>query len=408
MNVLDLHIVAFDYPFPPSYGGLIDVYYKIIALDRAGLHIHLHAFYEGEPPHVPDELKARLKTLYLYPRSKKKQWYKMFYRLPFGVETRTDSRLLANLIEVEAPIFFEGLQTAYYAYHPALKNRAKYLRLHNLESNYYEGSAQSIPSLFKRWIYQLEAWKYKGMEEDFSLFDRVYTLSISEGLTVVRRKGRATFVPPFTGFDKVADLSQFGEGVIYYGDLRLPDNQRAALHLIDLMAPITETTFTILADECPEAIQVALAAYPHMQFKQVIGIAALKQEWAKAHVHLLWSFQQSGTKLKALNALFCGRHVVMNTHLVDDPALRGLGYIVNDTEQARKIVRDLLKIPYLQAAHRAEILRKNYSDQDNAVRILNTMNWSHMADDEEGAEEEEDETAEQESAASVNSENKTV
>ena len=101
MNVLDLHIVAFDYPFPPSYGGLIDVYYKIIALDRAGLHIHLHAFYEGEPPHVPDELKALLKTLYLYPRSKKKQWYKMFYRLPFGVETRTDSRLLANLIEVD-------------------------------------------------------------------------------------------------------------------------------------------------------------------------------------------------------------------------------------------------------------------------------------------------------------------
>ncbi len=39
---LHLHIIAFDIPFPPDYGGVIDVYYKIKTLSEAGVRIHLH------------------------------------------------------------------------------------------------------------------------------------------------------------------------------------------------------------------------------------------------------------------------------------------------------------------------------------------------------------------------------
>lgn len=299
----------------------------------------------------------------------------MLYRLPFGVETRADKRLLHNLAARPCPILFEGLQTTYFAHHPALRKQYKYLRLHNMESDYYKGSAKSINSFFKRVIYQLEAWKYKGMEEDFSLFEHVYCLSLSETKTVAQRGGNAEFVPPFVGLDEVVNLSEFGQGVIYYGDLRLPDNQRAVLFLIEVMSELTETTFTILAETCPEEIQNELAKYSHMSHKMVQGIEELKVEWAKAHVHLLWSFQQSGTKLKALNALYCGRHVVMNENLVDDPQLQALGYIVSDLEQARKTVRDLLRIPYLQASHRTEVLNKQYSDIENAERIINTLRF---------------------------------
>jgi len=36
-----LHIVSFDVPAPPSYGGVIDVYYKARALADLGVKVHL-------------------------------------------------------------------------------------------------------------------------------------------------------------------------------------------------------------------------------------------------------------------------------------------------------------------------------------------------------------------------------
>ena len=42
-----LHIVSFDVPFPPNYGGVVDVFYKIRALHKLGVKIHLHCFEYG-------------------------------------------------------------------------------------------------------------------------------------------------------------------------------------------------------------------------------------------------------------------------------------------------------------------------------------------------------------------------
>ena len=42
-----LHIVSFNIPFPANYGGVIDVFYKIKALQNQGVNIILHAFEYG-------------------------------------------------------------------------------------------------------------------------------------------------------------------------------------------------------------------------------------------------------------------------------------------------------------------------------------------------------------------------
>lgn len=36
---MKLHVVSFQVPFPPDYGGLIDVYYKLKALKEAGCSV---------------------------------------------------------------------------------------------------------------------------------------------------------------------------------------------------------------------------------------------------------------------------------------------------------------------------------------------------------------------------------
>jgi hypothetical protein len=42
-----LHIISFDVPYPANYGGVIDVFYKLKNLHKAGVKIILHCFEYG-------------------------------------------------------------------------------------------------------------------------------------------------------------------------------------------------------------------------------------------------------------------------------------------------------------------------------------------------------------------------
>ena len=55
---MKLHVVSFQVPYPPRYGGLIDVFYKLKALKRAGCHIVLHTYRYAES-FVQDESVIR-------------------------------------------------------------------------------------------------------------------------------------------------------------------------------------------------------------------------------------------------------------------------------------------------------------------------------------------------------------
>ena len=43
----ELNIVSFAVPFPPDYGGAIDIYYKLETLNNLGIKIYLHCFQYG-------------------------------------------------------------------------------------------------------------------------------------------------------------------------------------------------------------------------------------------------------------------------------------------------------------------------------------------------------------------------
>ena len=43
----EIHIVCFDVPHPPDYGGVIDIYYKVKSLHELGIKVHLHCYQYG-------------------------------------------------------------------------------------------------------------------------------------------------------------------------------------------------------------------------------------------------------------------------------------------------------------------------------------------------------------------------
>ena len=70
MPLSKLHVVAFDIPYPPDYGGVIDVYYKLIALQKKGIKISLHCYEYGRQHR--EELTKICSEVFYYPRKNSK------------------------------------------------------------------------------------------------------------------------------------------------------------------------------------------------------------------------------------------------------------------------------------------------------------------------------------------------
>jgi len=142
----DLHIISFNIPFPANYGGVIDVFYKIVALNKIGINIHLHCFKYGRKQ--SDELKKYCKNVYYYNRNMSVS--RFFTTTPFIVESRTSHNLISRLLKDNYPILVEGLHCSKLLKHAELKNRKKYIRMHNIESDYYKLLAKNENNLLKK------------------------------------------------------------------------------------------------------------------------------------------------------------------------------------------------------------------------------------------------------------------
>ena len=142
-----LHVVCFDIPYPPNYGGAIDMFYKLVALSQIGIKIHLHCFKYGR--NESKKLKEICYEVKYYERNVAKSG--LFNKLPYVVISRNSDLLPKHLLNDEYPILFEGLHTCFYLSHPGLKDRRKVVRTHNIEHEYYDNLAQVERNIFKRY-----------------------------------------------------------------------------------------------------------------------------------------------------------------------------------------------------------------------------------------------------------------
>ncbi|MFM7900589.1 MAG: glycosyltransferase family 1 protein, partial [Bacteroidota bacterium] len=155
MSVPDhhIHVVSFDVPYPPTYGGVIDVYYKIKALHAKGVKVHLHCFQYGREEST--HLESLCEEVKYYPRNVSRA--QLFTKLPYIVISRNSEKLIQELANDNYPILFEGLHTCGMLDDPRLDGRFKMVRTHNVESDYYRSLAKVERNVFKRYYFHNEA-----------------------------------------------------------------------------------------------------------------------------------------------------------------------------------------------------------------------------------------------------------
>lgn len=370
-----LHIICFDIPFPPSYGGVIPVFYRIKALHGMGVRIILHCFYKGVKGET-GPLEALCEKAYYYPR--KTSFRQQLSLRPYGVTSRENDALLANLLQDDAPVLFEGLVSCGLLSHPALRNRAVYFSECNVEHDYYHALGRATKSLWKKLYLHIEAERLRWFEKTVRQASAIFTLAHQDeayfkktypGTPVIYLPcphGHTAILPP------IGNPQPY---ILYHGNLSVAENHKAAMYIIRQIAPEIPYPLVIAGFHPSDELRKAVQSAPQVTLIDSPDQETMQRLVRNARIHLLVTFQGTGIKLKLLNVLFTEGHVVVNPPMTEGTDLADLCHIGTDEGQLVRLCTSLFEQPMDQLAlnRRLEQLNASYSDERSARIIYQTI-----------------------------------
>ena len=98
---------------------------------------------------------------------------------------------------------------------------------------------------------------------------------------------------------------------------------------------------------------------------------------SKAQINILPSFNNTGVKLKLLNALYNGRHCLVNEAGVKGSGLEGICQVAVDADEFKTAISYLYNIPYSETENiqRQQLLDLLYNNKRNLQKIIDVF-WS--------------------------------
>ena len=367
------HLIAFNIPYPANYGGVIDVFFKIKALHQAGVAIHLHCFEYGRSQ--APELEQYCTTVHYYPRNT--GWQSQCSFKPYIVNSRCADTLLQNLLQVNAPILFEGLHCCYYLTHPKLVNHLKIVRMHNIEWEYYLNLFKIEKHWGHRIFFLIESIRLYYFQRQLNSAQKILAISPKDSEKLSQQfNDKVHYCPPFHGHSQVSSLTGKGQFVLFHGDLSVLENEKGALFLIDQIFNKPGLLPLIIAGRNPgKKLQKKIAALANVQLIPSPSHDKLQQLIREAHINLLISSQSSGMKLKLINVLFNGRFCIVNSPTVEGTPLDQLCIIANQPQQIIEHIQNLTDQPFSaqDQALRAQQLEKTLNEAQQAQLIKSLL-----------------------------------
>lgn len=368
-----LHIVCLDVPYPVDYGGVFDLFYKIKALFEQGIKIHLHCFEYGRGEQT--ELNKYCVEVNYYNRN---QGHKGFSNcVPYIVASRANNQLIENLQKDNYPVLLEGIHCTWPLYANKLQNRKVLLRLHNVEHEYYRHLCKHERSLIKKIYFFNESRLLKCYEGEVA--SKVPILAVSEKDVATYRKQfnaqQVTHLPVFIPFEEIKSEEGLGTYCLYHGNLSVSENEKAAIWLLEEVFSKLKVPFIIAGKNPSPRLQrlahqrchTCLVANPHEeQMKDLI---------ARAQINILPSFNETGIKLKLLNALFNGRHCLVNEATVNQTGLEAACHIGTSPLAFQEIIMQLYHHVFgeEEIRLRQKLLCSMFDNSKNAEKLISMI-----------------------------------
>src|SRR6478735_10466301 len=163
-----------------------------------------------------------------------------------------------------------------------------------------------------------------------------------------------------------------GSFCLYHANLSVPENEKAAFYLLeevfnDLPIPLVITG----KNPTGRLLRAAKRSSFHCLVENPTE-AEMQDMIEKAHVNILPSFEKNRIKLKLLNALFNGRHCIVNQATVEGSGLESATHIALNSHAFKSILAQLYHQPFCQEEIilRKHLLEKDYNNELNANRLI--------------------------------------
>lgn len=364
-----IHILTHDVPWPADFGGVMDLFYKIKSLQQAGVKIKLHCFVNKRNPQL--ELEKYCESVSYYDRKKIKG---ISFSIPFIVSSRKNNLLIENLQKDNHPILIEGIHCSYYHFKGALKNRIVLLRLHNAEFEYYHQLAIHEKNWLKKLHFHFESFLLKKYEKKIAQKTTIAAVS-QQDVALYQQQFKNTnifYLPVFIPYTQPMGKEGNGCYCLYHGNLSINENEEAVIWLLQNVFNDSSIPFVITGKNPSERLQKLAHQHENTCLVANPDDKELHDIIAKAQINILPSFNNTGVKLKLLNALYNGRHCIVNKAGVEGTGLESLCIIAEDADDFKTSISYLYNIAYQQNENekRSNCLLPLYNNNLNAEKLI--------------------------------------
>ncbi len=365
-----LHIVTHDVPWPADYGGVVDLFYKIKALHSLGIKIHLHCFTAGKPEQKI--LDKYCVSVHYYQR--KKGFAGLSMRVPYIVRSRSDDALLKNLEQDHHPVLLEGIHCTYFLKKDKLKHRKVFVRLHNVEYKYYEQLAKYENNIIRKAHFKMESRLLKKYEKQLANKATFWAVSL-EDMQVYKDEFHAEhihFMPVFLPWDEVNSLPGKGSFCLYHGNLSVIENEKAAEWLLKEVFNKTNISFVLAGKDPSDRLKTLINKFPQTKLIANPSETEMQDLISKAQVNILPSFNKTGIKLKLLNALYNGRHCLVNKAAIEGSGLESCCHIAESAAEFASSLTQLFEETFTneKMLQRNAALKNIYNTEQNARKLI--------------------------------------
>lgn len=365
-----LHIVCLDVPYPVDYGGVFDLFYKIRSLSEAGIKIHLHCYEYGRGRHR--ELNEYCEEVFYYARSSAAKSF--FGRLPYIVASRASKQLLQRLRQDDHPVLMEGIHCTYFVHSGQLDRKRCFVRLHNVEHLYYKQLAQTARPAWKKIYFARESRLLKRYERSLKDKADFWTVTTKDLEVFTRELGFHTigYLPLYLPEYKTVYAGEKGSYCLYHGNLSVPENEAAAIWLLEEIFCRLDIPFVIAGKNPSARLRDMAHAFNHTCIVANPAEDEMLELIKKAQLNVLPSLNETGIKLKLVNALYHGRHCVVNKAGVEGSGLDGLCIIANNATGMLAAIEQAFQTPFTrqQYEERMSSLGLAFNNQKTAAQMI--------------------------------------
>lgn len=340
-----LHIICPERPWPADNSVAIDIFYRLKALHKEGIRIHLHYFTTAENGN-PTELNQFCETIHLY---KVSNGHKAFsFSTPSVVNARINDILIDKLNNDNFPILIEGIACSGILSSINTKNRRIVLRLNKTTQSFQQKPVKTGNKLIQQIKFQFRQKQLEIVEKNLPVTITVACSTETEKNRFEEKKQfqNSCYLPLFTPFTTVDAVEGVGSFCLYHGDLSSPENEEAVIWLLTKVFSKIKVPLVIAGKNPSKRIDKLAHFYLHTCLVANPTSEELNDLIKKAHINVLPSFGNDNSKMKLVSTLFKGRHCVTNPDMVKNTGFEAACHVGNNAAAIASIILQLHHQPF--------------------------------------------------------------